>query len=247
LIDPKTVLIATPAYDFKHVSGYSGGLAACAWSHLFGQMAFEDGCADIRMARSLLTYKFLDRSSYEWLVWIDADIAFGERDFRILMDYEPSKAYDRVPPKEPQLEPSRTAGGDDLIVSAEYARKVAGEPQQVRFGLGFSRIHRSVLLAILELKDGDGNPRVGFFDWKDLIQVPDLYPTGPGFNRLYFTEDHGFFHLCKLAGFTPRVERRTRLFHWGANQWPYLPADEPIMTVDRHGRLVTPAPVAANT
>ncbi len=39
-------------------------------------------------------------------------------------------------------------------------------------------------------------------------------------------EDGGFWTLCRLAGFTPRIEQRTRLVHWGRMAYPYV---SPVM------------------
>lgn len=56
----------------------------------------------------------------------------------------------------------------------------------------------------------------------------DYFPSGPIISTLVPTsdwkgEDHGFFTLCMLAGINPRIEKRTRLVHFGRKGYVYGP------------------------
>jgi hypothetical protein len=86
VINPLSVLIATPSIDGKVETGYTDGLAACASEHLFATIARKDHCSDVRLARNHLAHGFL-HSSFAWLVFIDADIVFTVKDFKLLMGY----------------------------------------------------------------------------------------------------------------------------------------------------------------
>jgi hypothetical protein len=112
-----------------------------------------------------------------------------------------------------------TERGDALIACAEYSRKVDTlDPAQ--FGLGFCRIHRSVFKMMDDAVNDEGVPRIGSFIWKGEV-YQHYFPNGPGFDGIWFGEDTGFFHLCRLIGVTPRIERRTRLIHIGRKAYPY--------------------------
>lgn len=224
MIDPKTVLVTIPSYDGKTVTGLTGALAACAAEHLFGNMLFLNGCAGPQLARNLLAHGFL-RSQYEWMVGIDADIAFTAADFKILMDYPMSPLSmnaPTIPPLNKAMddEATRDAAGNILLSVAEYSRKVdALDP--CRFGLGFVKIHRSVFTALDALNFEDGSPRVQQFLWKGAL-VSDYF-IGGAMAGQWKGEDTGFFELVRLAGITPRIEQRCRLIHVGSKEYAYTP------------------------
>lgn len=221
LIDPSKVLIATPAFDGKVETGYCGGLAACASAHLFGNMVFLNSISSISLARNRIIQGFLQNDQYDWLVFIDSDVAFSERDFRLLMDYplrneKPSHFND-----EHEEAASRTEEGHVLISCAEYARKVDND-SAVRLGFGFCRIHRSVFDALNDLKKEDGSERVNAFFFDGSLCY-DYCISGCMSDGHWLGEDHGFFSLCRMAGITPRIEQRTNLIHWGRKAYPYTP------------------------
>lgn len=222
MIDPTKVLIATPTLDGKVEMGYAGGLMSAASGHMFGNIIFLQSVSHISLARDLMAHSFM-RTDYEWMVFIDSDIQFSPEDFRILMDY-PRRGPASADFTGCELNPEGTtvnSYGEALIVCAEYARKVDSlDPAQ--FGLGFCRIHRSVFETLQNARDDEGAPRVGQFVHKGEM-YDHFFPSGPGFEGVWFGEDTGFFHLCRLCGITPRVETRTRLIHVGRKVYPYLP------------------------
>lgn len=215
MINPLSVLIAIPAYDGKVETGTCGGVMACAAEHLFGNIVFLDGCAGVDLARNLIVHGFL-QSSFEWLVFVDADILFTSKDFKLLMGYpliqgQPEdKFYDDATVFMP--------GNMPLISCAEYARKL-DTAQPARFGLGFCKIHRSVFTKLSELNAGDGSANLDQFMYQGKL-VTNYFLSGC-FNHTWMGEDTGFFHLVRMAGITPRIEQRTKLIHVGKKQFPY--------------------------
>lgn len=207
MIDPKTVLILVPTIDGRVESGFSGGLASCAGSGMFGGIEFMEGCSEISLARNLLVHKFL-QSEFEWCVFIDSDIRFGAEDFRLLMDYPQSREDHN--PDAPMYE----------VVCAEYSRKV-DTLDPARFGLGFTRIHRTAFLKLKAADDDEGTPRVGEFIHQGNL-ISHFFPSGPGFDNIWYGEDGGFFFLCHLVGVTIRIEQRTKLVHMGRRAFPYV-------------------------
>lgn len=218
MIEPTKVLIATPSLDGKVVVPYAGGLAACASAHLFGNMLFLNYVSHVSLARNTLANGFL-RSEFEWLVFIDSDIGFAETDFRILMDY-PTRGSEDKPETNPEGT-TVTRDGHALIVTAEYSRKV-DTLDPARFGLGFTRIHRSVFEWLAAHNMDDGQAMVQQYLNKGEL-VHDFFPSGAIEANKWRGEDTGFFLLCRLAGIIPRVETRTRLHHIGVKDYVYIP------------------------
>jgi hypothetical protein len=224
VINPKDVMVITPAMDGKHVSAYTGGMCAAFAQGLLGGLSFLDGCSDVRLARSLTVHKFL-ATRFKWLLMVDADIGFSHTDVRLMLGHPLVDGVDFKPdvidlPKDSP--PTKDAHGNDLLVVAEYARKADGPAQIICFGLGFVLVAREAFQRVIDLTDDSGKPLVGSFRALDGSgDVPDIFPSGPGMNGAYATEDRGFFFLCQLAGLVPRVERRTKLVHYGFHQWNY--------------------------
>lgn len=219
MIDPKKVLIATPSYDGSVVCGYAGGMGAVFASGFAGGNMFLQGCADIGSARAQCAHAFL-KSHFEWLVFIDADIQFTARDFGLLMCVEPNLVLDGQELKYSRTGESAARVGPEVLVSAEYSRKTE-EQQPVRFGLGFTRIHRSVFEALAVFLDHEGKELVDQFFYQGEIMREYFPMTTLGDGRR-MGEDGGFWTLCQMAGFTPRIEQRTQLVHWGRKAYVYM-------------------------
>ncbi len=221
MIDPRKVLVCTPAHDGRVEAAYAGGLMSIAAAHMMGNIKFLLLVSDVRLARNLLVDAFLKETAFDWLVFIDSDTGFSSKDFAYLMDYP---ARELAASDAPEINPEGTtlnSEGQAILVCAEYSRKV-DNLDPVRFGLGFCRIHRSVFEILLAANDeADGMPRVGYFMNKG-AQVADFFANGPGFDGHWFGEDTGFFHLCRLSKITPRIEQRTRLEHIGRKSYPYV-------------------------
>jgi hypothetical protein len=225
MIDPKKVLVCTPTHNGDVAAAYAGGLASTMAAHMAGGMQFLASVSHVGLARSLLVQAFLS-SNMEWMVFIDADTGFGSKDFAILMDY-PNRSHETARDNKRHREdnPDGTTETDDghaLIVCAEYSRKI-DTLDPATFGLGFCRIHRSVFDKLLDARDETDTPRVGTFFWKGEM-YGDFFPSGPTLDGIWLGEDGGFFHLCRLAGIVPRIERRTALVHYGVKAYPYYPA-----------------------
>lgn len=219
MIDPRTVLVATPTYDGKVVAGFAGGLSACAAARMYGNVAFLPA-VPIGLARNLLIAGFLSLKEFQWIVFIDSDIGFSANDFNILMDYPiPGDRYMRLERNDPDT--TVDADGHALIVTAEYSKKLlSSEP--AKFGLGFTRIKKDVFEIMIKAVDENGNKRIGDFVHKNDV-VNHFFPEGPGFGHNWFGEDTGFFHLARLCGIRPRIEQRCQLLHVGSIAYPYVP------------------------
>lgn len=250
MIDPRQVFVAIPTYSGRIVAEAMGSLIHC--TRYFAQISLTVGVSHVALARNFIAAKFL-ASGLEWLVTIDDDIAFVPSDFETLLEpfipdgRERMSAADaidlgientptRVKTREKlsgrdhsgASEPYYDWRDADAIVCAEYSFK-DDSLTPCRQGLGFTRIHRSVFEAIENLKHADGAARTWQFV-KDGRLLTDFYPCGALLAQIlpsapWTGEDHGFFLLAKLAGFTPRIETRTKLFHVGTKAYPYAPGD----------------------
>ncbi len=198
MIDPKTVCVITPTRDGQVCADYTGGLASCAG--LYGGVSFVVGMSVIALARSLVVNAFM-RQSFEHLVMIDSDIGFSRKDFEYLMEEHLIEGTEET----------------HAVVVAEYAKRSTGDNRAkgvAQFGLGFTRIHRSVFDALQEVRTSEGDLMVNPFMWEGGL-VYDYFPCGASPSNHWMSEDHGFFMLCQLAGIVPRVESRCDLLHWG--------------------------------
>lgn len=231
MINPRTVRVAFPSYSGNIPAESVGSLVHCCKQ--YGEISFTIGVSMVALARNFVAQKFLN-STAEWLVTIDDDIIFLPSDFAFLMepyygnDGNTHEAPTRVEvtgiawenPREPTEYPMLA----DAIVCAEYAYKDESL-RAVRNGLGFTRIHRSVFETMRDMKHEDGTPRL-FSAMSQGVLCTDFFPTGAILSQIipgaeWTGEDHAFFMLAKLAGFTPRIETRTRLHHLGKKAYPY--------------------------
>lgn len=199
----ESIAIFIPTHDSRIECGTINGMMQCA--DLFGGHAFIKGMSEINLARNLAVHAFLNLpDQFEWMIFIDSDIEFDRQDFIYLCE-----------------------GSDHDIVCAEYARRpidarapTVKTPAQL--ALGFCRIHRSVFASLQHLKDDNGNQLVNAF-YRQGEMLHDYFPTGGQGSGHWLSEDHGFFLLCKLAEIDIRVEKRTRLVHWGKVGAEYNP------------------------
>ncbi len=159
-----------------------------------GETYFHMGISEPHLARNLVTHKFL-KSDCDWFQMIDSDIIFTEEDFDFLWE------------------------GDETIVTAPYARKIAGK-EPALFGLGFTRIHRSVFNAIDELQAQDGSEFASRFYMDGEMHV-HYYPGGVTGDSRWLGEDRGFFSLCMQANLPYRMENRCKLKHVGSFLYGY--------------------------
>lgn len=192
---PSDVCIVVPSHDGNVCSGFAGGLASSGGK--YGALSFVLGMSNVALARNMQAAIFLSTNK-PWLLCIDADIQFSPTDVDLLFE------------------------GDELVRCAEYSKKDFTSKTPAQFGLGFCLLHRSVFERIQNLKSDDGKPMVGQFFWDGKL-VDDFFPTGPNMGGHWFGEDHGFFHLVRLAGIKPRAETRTKLIHWGRHGYTYSP------------------------
>jgi hypothetical protein len=192
--DRTKVLIAIPSHDGRIWCECAGGLAQVMSHGRAGSMYFHVQGSCIGGIRNEIAGIFL-RSRFDTLVCIDSDIGFTLTDFDLLMS------------------------GDEKIATAEYCRK-SDEYKPVTFGMGFVRIHRSVFHTLDNLTDEQGCERVHSY-FKDGNLERDYFRTGASSDSKWMAEDFGFWSLVHMAGITPKVEKRTRLNHWGIKCYSY--------------------------
>lgn len=237
MIDPRLVRVSVPCYDGKVVNELCGSLIASA--RFFSGITFQSGVSHVALARNFAVHSFLN-STHDWLVTIDSDIGFRPPDFLFLVEpcdearevatVTPTRVKTKLlqprgtPTKNGTLQVDEVIGEADALVSAEYSYK-DDRLAPCRLGLGFTRIHRSVFEAIAALKHENGEPRCWQFQAQGQL-LTDYFPCGALFSQLvpnaqFVGEDHGFFMLAKMAGFIPRIETRTQLFHIGTKAYPY--------------------------
>lgn len=205
MLDPRTVMIAIPCYDGKVMSETSGALQSCAG--LFGAVSFPTECSHVSLVRNIIAGQFLS-SQFEWLVCIDADIAFSRRDFELLLEpcdlgqeyVDPqSTEPGNLPPRPSrvvlaqstslQTPDSKAVAAADMLVCAEYVYK-NDDLRPVTFGMGFVRIHRSVFETLQQLRHDGGSTvevsreAVGRYPNILLASQPNLAEAVDGFYRL---------------------------------------------------------------
>lgn len=235
MIDPRLIRVSIPCYDGRIEHELAGSLVGSA--RLYSGLTFQAGCSNVALARNYAAHSFL-MSHHEWMVCIDADMAFHPNDLRLLLEPTVEDTSGILPTRvrtkllvpfskdeaNGTLHVEERIDEADALVSAEYSYKT-DELRPCRLGFGFVRIHRSVFEAIRELKHEDGSPRTWQFNAQGQTYT-DFFPQGALFSQLvpsasWTGEDHGFFALARIAGFVPRIEKRTQLFHIGRKAYPY--------------------------
>lgn len=215
-IDPMSVALCTPTYDSKLHAGYVMGLSHVIAQHQVGQPYFVTGCSSISRARNFCTHWFL-KTRFEYLAFVDADIGFRIDDWQYLLE---------------EIE------GEDAVC-AEYMKKDPQKVAQVSMGLGFVRISRALLLRMADARLDDGTELCA--RWREYGEERiDFFPQGV--DRLSMQrhdEDRGFWATAGRVNAAIRVERRTKLIHYGEMPYGYTRA-EGTADID----MLTP-PVAA--
>lgn len=179
MIDPRTVCIAIPCYSGRNVCELTGSI--WTWQGLFAGLSMPQGCSHPSLVRNLIAAQFLE-SPFEWLVCIDDDIYPTRRDLELLLQpTDPEAVYFQTGDIESfestakesagarlmSPQPTRiavrlvedgqrdlnckTVGAADVLVNAEYCYK-DDELRPVKFGMGFTRIHKSVFRTLEALE-----------------------------------------------------------------------------------------------
>lgn len=180
MIDPRTVVVAIPCYSGRNVAELTGSI--WTWQGLFSALSIPIGCSHPSLARNLIAAQFL-ATQFEWLICIDDDIYPTRHDLELLLQpTDPQATYFEQNPLDREMsdeasrvnapQPTRIAvalvedgqrdlnrkqtGMADVLVNAEYCYK-DDELRPVKFGMGFTRIHRSVFRT-LEALTHEPNP-----------------------------------------------------------------------------------------
>jgi hypothetical protein len=193
MIPRENILVCMPSLDRRIDIGCVKGLMQCA--PYYERPLFLIGQSNISLARNNLAHDFLKNSTAEWSMWIDSDIMFGTEDWYRLWE------------------------GDEEIVTSPYARKMLGEPPAL-FGLGFTRIHRSVFEKIAALVTDDGQETAQRFYHKGELRI-NYFPNGANPAGRWLNEDHGFFMLAQMTNVKPRIETGCSLLHVGMMEFGF--------------------------
>ena len=187
------VIVGMPVHHFLVDAGCMNGMISCA--PFYVRPIVVAGNASIALARNEIAHAFL-KSDADWLMWVDADICFTPTDWQLLWEAE-----------------------DDFIVCADYARKFLGL-MPVAYGLGFTRVHRSVFERLATLTGEDGQDLLRRFTHKGDLMI-DFHSSGALGEGRWIGEDHGFFMWAHALNITPRVVTSTRLVHAGRYGFEY--------------------------
>lgn len=205
MIPREKVLVAIPSYDYRIDLACITGLFQCL-PHYHRPLFFA-GNSNVAMARNNVAHMFVEKlTSYDWLMMIDSDTGFTLEDWNLLWE------------------------GEEQIVVAEYAKKIIGK-SPVKFGLGFTRVHRQVFEKMKALMREDGTERIGRFYNEGEMKV-DYFPTGAIESGQWIGEDQGFFMQAAYTDSSVRIETRTRLQHIGRFAYGYPDQIEGFKLVD---------------
>lgn len=194
------VIIMTPVADAKPDVCYVQGVIMTLMHQKADAHQFIWGDSNIPHVRNAILNRFM-QTSFDQVVLIDADIGWSLQDWDYLME------------------------GPEEVVCAEYARKTTHPDIQalpVRGGMGFTRIARSALEKLIELRTDEGADRIPRY-YEDGRMMVDFHYTGATSDGHWMSEDRGFFRYCQLAGVAFRNETRTRLDHVGRAVYRYKP------------------------
>lgn len=189
------VLVCIPTMDRRIDCGTMLGFVQCLdyWHHI---PYIWGGMSDIALARNHIANKFLNHyKEFDWMMMLDSDIEFQRSDVELLWE------------------------GDEDIVTAEYSKKKLGEAP-AQFGLGFTRIHRSVFERIADLQMDDGSEMVPRFYHLGEMFVA-YHTSGPNADARWIGEDKSLFAWASRTTATYRLETRTRLQHIGSFAYNY--------------------------
>lgn len=188
---PENILLAMPSYDGRiWTQTMLAVIQVLAASEGKVQPFFQVADSNIAHCRSMIAHYFKTRTQCDTLFCLDTDIVFTPTDFAYMLE------------------------GDEQIVIAPYARKIMGM-RPTGFGMGFVRIHRSVFEMLDALTDEEGKEALARFYVEGQGIATHYYQTGPSSDAVWMGEDTAFWHLCRFAGVTIRLEKRTRLGHVG--------------------------------
>ncbi len=195
-----SVMIATPTREKRVNLSYVIGLMSI--NGTYGGWMPMGGQGDIHLARTTLVNNFL-KTKHEALIFIDGDIGFSRQDFLELVATDKPYVSGLYPGKSDEPE----------WIFRDKEMKVVPPAQVPKTGLievgliptGFLKINRCVFeqLAAKELVQSYAKGQ--YYHYFPSLVVDDYIQS----------EDYGFCHLVKQAGFEPVINCAIRLEHDG--------------------------------
>jgi hypothetical protein len=206
----RRVLLALPSHDFRYdVAVLSGLLPVLAAGAGAIRPYFSCGDSNIAHHRNTIAHYFKTKArDCQTLVWVDSDIGFTLEDFTYLME------------------------GDEDLVIAPYSHK-NDSGRSIEWGMGFVRVERRVFEVLdawmTTAPEGDGEIETLRRFFLDGELATDYFYNGALPDMRWQGEDTGFFHWCSMVGsIRLRMEKRTRLTHFGRRGYTYPPAGAPL-------------------
>jgi hypothetical protein len=192
--NPNNTLLAIPSLDSRMEMEQVLGILHCADLFAFPPYFFG-GNSDIALTRNTMMNRFL-QTSYEWMMLVDSDIAFTRQDWELLWE------------------------GDEDIVTASYSKKKIGAAP-INFGLGFTRVHRSVFQKMNDLQQENGESELIPRFYHDGQVMVAYCTSAPNAESRWVGEDRCFFLNASMVTQKFRNEQRTRLKHIGRFAYHY--------------------------
>lgn len=173
---------------------------------LFRQVEIYElpGDALLPRARNRIARNFLSTGA-DVLMMIDSDVLFKPEDIvRVLSHGEGVVGG---------LYPTRDGAGRQMVDRLPHGGKTQGELAEVRAaGTGFLSVRREVLESLKDGREYETD------DGEDGDRAWDFFPVGietQSGRRRYLSEDWGFCHIAREAGWTVWADRSVNLRHIG--------------------------------
>jgi hypothetical protein len=195
-----SVLVATPCRDKKLNLTYVIGLMAI--NGAYGGWMPMGGQGDIHIARTTLVNNFL-KTKHEAIVFIDGDIGFSRQDFLELVATDKPYVSGLYPGKSDVPEFIFRAKDMSVMPPADVPRQ--GLMEVGLIPTGFLKVHRCVFELMAQKEIVQSYAKGQHHHYFPSIIVDDHIQS----------EDYGFCHLVKQAGFEPVINCAIRLEHDG--------------------------------
>lgn len=207
---PQSVFIALPAFGQTNCSQTTFSLMALAKAlirsgrdYYFSDYSFPD----IAESRNALTTIWYDKTDAEWMLQVDADMAWGPQLIIDMLEFGKPLTGVLYPKKRHPIEFVGSWKAGALIQN--------GFMQMEGIGFGITLIHRSVVHDMLESGVAESDPRGHDFGLGRLIRAFDIIKVDG--RRL--PEDKSFCHRHKQCGGEVWANISHKIGHVGQHEY----------------------------